>query len=61
MEVEVTVRVQCPFCGQRFELVVDTSTSPQRFSTDCEICCHPFDVVADCRPGEVRSLEVYPE
>jgi len=61
MDVEVNVRVQCPFCGQRFDLVVDTSTSPQRFSTDCEVCCHPFDVVADCRPGEVLALEVYPE
>lgn len=61
MEVEVNVGVQCPFCGQRFDLVVDTSSESQRFSTECEICCHPFDVVADCRPGEVVGIEVYSE
>ena len=61
MEVEVSIRVQCPFCGQMFDLVVDTSSASQRFSTDCEICCHPFDVVAECRPGEVVGIEVYPE
>ncbi len=61
MEVEVSVRVQCPFCGQRFDLVVDTSSSDQRFSTECEVCCHPFDVVANCRPGEVLGIEVYSE
>jgi len=61
MEVEVSARIQCPFCGQRFDLVVDTSAKSQRFSTECEICCHPFDVVADCEPGEVVGLEVYSE
>ncbi|MCU0772642.1 MAG: CPXCG motif-containing cysteine-rich protein [Verrucomicrobia bacterium] len=61
MEVEVSVRVQCPFCGQRFDLVVDTSSSHQRFSTECEVCCHPFDVEASCRPGEVLGIEVFAE
>lgn len=61
MEVEVSVRVQCPFCGQYSELVVDTSTESQRFSTDCDVCYRPFDVVADCQPGEVLSIEVYGE
>jgi len=61
MEVEVSARIQCPFCGQRFDLVVDTSSKSQRFSTECEVCCHPFDVVADCEPGQVLGLEVYSE
>ena len=61
MDVEVSARVQCPFCGHRFELVVDTSTNEQRFSTECEICCHPFEVVAECEPGEIVGLEVYSE
>ena len=61
MEVEVHVGVQCPFCGQRFDLAVDTSSASQRFSSECEICCRPFEVVVDCRPGEVMGLEVYSE
>jgi hypothetical protein len=56
--MEVSETIQCPHCGQSFELVIDTSTSTQRFSTDCEVCCRPFEVIADCEPGEVLSLEV---
>ncbi len=40
------------------ELVIDTSLASQRFTTDCEVCCRPFEVVADCEPGEVLNLQV---
>jgi hypothetical protein len=56
MEVSETIR--CPYCGQSFEIIVDTSGGNQRFTTDCEICCRPFEVVAECEPGEILSLEV---
>ena len=58
MAVEVSDKIQCPFCGQAFDLVVDTSAASQRFTTDCEICCRPFEVVAECEPGEILSLDV---
>ena len=56
--MEIPEPIQCPFCGQSFEIVVDTSIAFQRFTTDCEICCRPFEVVAECEPGEIISLEV---
>jgi hypothetical protein len=51
--------VQCPFCGQEFDLMIDTSTPSQRFVTDCEICCRPFEVIAECENGEILSLDVH--
>ena len=56
--MEVTETVACPYCGQKFDLVIDTSVQTQRFTTDCEVCCRPFQVVAECEPGEVLSLEI---
>ncbi len=56
--MEVTETIQCPFCGQRFEIVVDTSMGANRFTTDCEVCCRPIEVVAECEPGEILSLDV---
>jgi transcription elongation factor Elf1 len=56
--METSVAIQCPFCGQEFELVVDASIPAQRFTTDCEICCRPFEVTAECEDGEVTSLDV---
>jgi hypothetical protein len=54
--MEVSANIQCPVCGQRFELVIDTSIASQRFTTDCEVCCRPFEVIAECEPGEILSL-----
>lgn len=56
--MEVSERVQCPFCGQSSELSIDTSVGDQRFTTDCEVCCRPFEVFVECEPGEVLSVEV---
>jgi hypothetical protein len=55
--MEVSERVMCPWCGQPMELAVDTSIAFQRFTTDCEVCCRPFEVFVECEPGEVLSLE----
>jgi hypothetical protein len=57
-EMEVSARVQCPFCGRQFDLVIHTSIATQHFTTDCEVCCRPFEVSAECQPGEILSLEV---
>ena len=59
--MEVSETIQCPHCGQSFDLAIDTSTPTQRFTTDCEICCRPFEVFAKCEAGEVLSLEVRTE
>jgi hypothetical protein len=55
--VEIAELIQCPFCGQAFEVMIDTSIAEQRFTTDCEVCCRPFEVFAQCEPGEVLSVE----
>ena len=59
--MEVNEFIFCPYCGRRFELAVDTSVASQRFTTDCEVCCRPFELVAECEPGEILSLEVLSE
>ena len=56
--MEVSEIITCPYCGQTFALVVDTSAGFQRFTTDCEVCCRPFEVTAECEPGEILSLDV---
>ena len=55
--MEVSENIVCPFCGQSFEIVVDTTIPSQRFTTDCEVCCRPFEVTVECEPGEVLSIQ----
>jgi len=56
--VEESADVQCPYCGQSFGLVIDTSYPHQQFTTDCEVCCRPFEVIAECENGEIVSVNV---
>jgi len=51
-------KIQCPFCGQTFELAVDTLQATQEFTVDCEICCRPMEVSVRCEAGEILDLEV---
>ena len=56
--MEIFETIECPFCGGRMEVGIDTSVSDQSFTTDCEVCCRPFELRAECEPGEILSLEV---
>ncbi len=55
--MEVSQVIQCPFCGEQFEVLLDTSIESQRFTTDCEVCCRPFEVFAECEPGQVLLIQ----
>jgi len=53
--MQETATVQCPYCGQNCEVELDATVSNQQFTTDCEVCCRPFSVQAECELGEVVS------
>jgi hypothetical protein len=55
--MEIFESAPCPFCGQLNEISVDTGVSRQRFTTDCEVCCRPFEVIIECENGEILNLE----
>jgi hypothetical protein len=56
VEIEAECVIACPYCGQPINLVVDTSAGTQSFTTDCDICCRPVEVMAECEPGRVTQL-----
>ncbi|MDE3067980.1 MAG: CPXCG motif-containing cysteine-rich protein [Verrucomicrobiota bacterium] len=56
--MEEIAAIQCPFCGQSFEVAVDTSLPFQNFVTDCEVCCRPVEVNLECTPGRILRLNV---
>lgn len=40
-------RVECPYCGEYFDTVVDCSAGSQRYIEDCPVCCRPIDLQAE--------------
>lgn len=39
--------IECPYCGEVINLVLDTSAGPQRYIEDCQVCCRPITVDMD--------------
>lgn len=48
------VSVQCPYCFERVEIVLDPETEGELVQ-DCEVCCNPWQLtVAREQDGGVR-------
>ena len=37
-----TVGIECPYCAESIEIVVDASIEQQRYVEDCPVCCRPI-------------------
>ncbi len=53
-----SLSIQCPYCGESFEIAMDVSEGSAEFITDCEVCCQPMTVAVRLRDGEVEGFEV---
>ena len=45
--------ITCPYCGERFELIIDCSIPEQEYIEDCEVCCRPINLAIYIHGNEV--------
>ncbi|MGB5580303.1 MAG: CPXCG motif-containing cysteine-rich protein [Woeseia sp.] len=50
--------IHCPYCGERMDIIVDTSAGDQSYIEDCQICCRPMRVDFACSDNEILYLHV---
>ena len=43
----ISHQVSCPYCGESFEALIDSSESDAEYIEDCYICCQP--IVFSCQ------------
>ena len=36
--------IDCPYCGERIEILLDASAGDQNYIEDCQVCCRPITV-----------------
>jgi hypothetical protein len=41
------MRIECPYCGEPFETLVDCSAGSQHYVEDCPVCCRPIEFQAE--------------
>ena len=56
-----TAQVQCPYCWETFETVVDCSVTEQEYVEDCYVCCQPIIFQVTCDGGHIVNLALSAE
>lgn len=44
MDLLQTHDLDCPYCGESIQVVVDCSISAQEYIEDCQVCCRPINI-----------------
>lgn len=44
MELEQSVEIHCPHCGEMFTTFVDLSAGESNYIEDCQVCCRPMTI-----------------
>jgi hypothetical protein len=39
--------VQCPYCGEPFDTLVDLSAGSACYVEDCQVCCRPIELAIE--------------
>jgi hypothetical protein len=46
--------IDCPYCGESIEILIDASVRSQQYIEDCQVCCRPItlrvEIDADGEP-----------
>ena len=48
--------VQCPYCGENIEVLLDCSIEQQNYIEDCQVCCQAIRILYTCSDGELLNL-----
>ena len=44
MYLQESASINCPYCGERIEILVDRSVPRQSYIEDCSVCCKPISM-----------------
>jgi hypothetical protein len=53
--------VDCPYCGEPIELLIDCSVLQQSYIEDCQVCCRPINIHVSIADDDEISVTVSSE
>ena len=54
MDLLQTHHLDCPYCGEAIQIVVDCSVSSQDYIEDCQVCCRPINLYVTIDENNVQ-------
>lgn len=61
MNFLVEKKINCPYCGEREDVLIDASVEQQSYIEDCQVCCRPIRFEVYSYEGEEPSVSVFNE
>ena len=56
-----SAQLQCPYCWESIEVLIDCSVEQQDYVEDCSVCCHPMVITASAEEGFLVDVYVRAE
>jgi transcription elongation factor Elf1 len=56
MELQQSVEIQCPYCGETISVIVDCSIEFQDYIEDCSVCCRPISLAIHADEDQVKVI-----
>ena len=51
------INIQCPYCWEENDIVVDCSTGDQDTIEDCAVCCKPIQLIIRFNDSDLPTVE----
>jgi len=49
--------INCPYCGENLEILIDNSAGNQDYIEDCQVCCSPIEISIEIdSDGQVTGI-----
>ena len=61
MDPAGSAHINCPYCGESFEITVDSLVGQQEYIEDCQVCCKPIQVRIRVSADGTSSIDVRSE
>jgi hypothetical protein len=53
--------IQCPYCGETIDIVVDDSVDHQQYVEDCHVCCRPINIAVAVEEDGTFAVQAWAE
>ena len=61
MSLTELVKIQCPYCWETIDIIVDCSAGNQQYTEDCGVCCEPIKLTVSCHENALPDVEAQRE
>ncbi len=61
MELLKSFSLECPYCGETIEVLVDCTVLRQKYIEDCQVCCKPITISVKVEDDDTPQVEARQE